>query len=401
MSLGLYIRLSVMMLLQYWIWGAWGSYLPVYLTELGFSGAQKGQIMGMLYLASLITPFIGGQIADRYISVERFLAIAHFVGGFLLLWMAEYITFFHMLIIMFCYSLLYAPTIPLTNALSFKNLTDVDRDFGKIRVWGTIGWILAGWVLSGWLYFSDDGANCLRLAGIASLLLGVFSFWLPHTPPSREGNPLAFLEALKMLKRPSFLIFMIISFVVATELMFYYILTGPFLEDLGTNSRNIPWVMTIAQIAELLTLVALMPYLLPRVGIKTAMAIGIITWPIRYIIFAIGTPYWLVVASLALHGICYVFFFVVGQIYVDRVAPPDIRNSAQGLLALVTFGLGLYLGSSFAGWIESLFTHVAEDGTTIVNWSWVFMVPVVLTILCAILFLIFFKDPQEQLEKEA
>lgn len=394
-------KLSLMMMLQYWIWGAWGSYLPVYLDDLQYTPDQAALILSMLYVASLIAPFIGGQIADRYLATERFLGIAHILGGVFIFVMAEFISFYGMLLFMFLHSLMYATTLPLTNSISFQNLSNVEKDFGKIRVWGTLGWIFAGWALTFWLKISPDGANCLRLAGVAAVVLGVFSFWLPHTPPQKEGaNPLAFLEAIKLLKIPSFLIFMIVAFVVATELQFYYFLTGPFLVDLGIESSNVPLIMTLAQGAEIITLVFLLPIILPRLGIKASIMIGIAAWPVRYIIFAIGEPTWLVIASLTLHGFCYVFFFVVGQIYVDRIAPKDIRGSAQSFLAIVTFGLGLTAGSLFAGRIRAIFTETV-DGAAVTDWFWVFLVPVALTVLCAIFFAVFFHDPNDRRRREA
>lgn len=391
MNISVFIRLSVMMLLQYMIWGAWGSYLPVYLDELGFSSMQGGAIYSMLFFASMIAPFIGGQIADRYMASEKYLALSQLAGGVLMFVMAAQTQFWPFLLVMFLWSMFYAPTLPLTNVICFSHLSDVDRQFGAIRLWGTIGWILAGWFLTLWLRMDADGANCLRLAGVASIAMGAFSFFLPHTPPKKAvGNPMAFVDAFALLKKPSFMVFMIVAFVVATELQFYYILTGPFLLALGVESANISAWMTLAQIAEMLTLLILLPIVLPRAGIKMSILIGILAWPVRYIIFAFGGPLWLILASLPLHGLCYVFFFVVAQIYVDRVAPKDIRNSAQSLLFFVTFGLGLTLGSYFAGWIRALFT---ADGVT--NWTFVFIIPVVLTILCAIAFVMYFKDPKE------
>lgn len=396
MSASMWIRLSIMMLLQYWIWGAWGAYLPVYLRELEFGALQIGAIMSMLYFASMFAPIVGGQITDRYLSSEKFLGIMQLLGGVFLFIMAEQTEFFPFIFFMFLWAVVYSPTLPITNIMCFRNLTDVEREFGWIRFWGTIGWILSGWALTAWLYYSPDGENCLRLAAVASIIMGFFSFILPSTPPKKEGgHPLAFVEAFSLLKRPSFLAFMVISFVVATELMFYYVLTSPFLEDIGTPTNDIPAWMTLAQIAEIISLLVLLPLILPRVSIKTAMLIGILAWPVRYVIFAIGDPWWLVIASLPLHGLCYVFFFVVGQIYVDKVAPESIRSSAQSLLFFVTFGLGLTSGSYFAGWIQWLFT----DANDVVNWTGVFLVPVFLTILCAIGFIIFFKEPKEDPDK--
>jgi len=281
------------------------------------------------------------------------------------------------------------------------NMEDSEKEFGAIRVWGTLGWIAAGWMLTGWRWFGETDAiaamqgDMLFLAGVLSLVMGLQAFLLPHTPPQKEGvSPWAFLESLKMLKVKDFAVFVGITFVVATELEFYYILTAPFLESdvIGVSSRNIPAVMTIAQFAEIFVMAFFLSWSLKKYGMRRTLAFGVIAWPIRYIIFAFGAPAWLVIASLALHGFCYVFFFVAAFIYVDKVAPPDIRASAQSLIAIIALGFGRFLGSLFAGWIRDVFT--TEAGT---NWTYVFLVPCALTIFCAVAFLLFFREESEPL----
>jgi predicted MFS family arabinose efflux permease len=221
-------------------------------------------------------------------------------------------------------------------------------------------------------------------------VMGLQSFALPHTPPQKEGvSPWAFLESLKMLRTRDFAVFVGITFVVATELEFYYILTAPFLESeaIGVASRNVPAVMTIAQLAEIFVMAFGLSWALKRYGMRRTLAIGVVAWPIRYVIFAIGQPAWLVLASLTLHGFCYVFFFVAAFIYVDKVAPPDIRASAQSMIAIIALGLGRFLGSLFAGGVRDWFTTPA--GT---NWTGVFLVPCALTVTCAAAFLLFFRE---------
>jgi MFS family permease len=235
----------------------------------------------------------------------------------------------------------------------------------------------------------------LFLAGIFSLVMGLMSFRLPHTPPKKEGaKPWAFLEAIKMLGDKNFMIFVVISFVVATELQFYYVLTAPYLTSpqIGVESTWLSGIMTIAQVAEIFVMALLLPYFLPRYGIKKTMIIGVLAWPIRYIIFVIGTPAWLVIASLSLHGFCYVFFFTAAFIFVDRIAPKDIRASAQSLIGIVILGIGNYVGSRFSGWIQTLFTN----GTT--NWRNVFIIPAALTLLCAAAFIFFFREKKDSPE---
>jgi len=318
---------------------------------------------------------------------------------------ADYKTF---AILMFVYSMFYAPTLALSNSVTFAHLTSAEREFGGIRVGGTIGWILAGWALAAWrnIAATPVPGDLFYLAGGLSIVLGLFSLALPATPPKKEGtNPLAFLEALKLLRNPAFLVFMIISFVVGTELEFYYLLTASFLGTpaqfggIGIPGKSISAVMSIAQIAEIAVMLAL-PLILPKLGVRKTLVIGIIAWPIRYAIFSLLPIPWLVLASLTLHGFCYVFFFVVGFIYVDQVAPKDIRASAQSLVALVVLGLGHYVGSNFAGWIQKTYTTKLVPPQTIdgqlienvTNWQMVFLIPCALTVLCAIVFPILFRE---------
>ncbi len=390
-------RLGIMMFLQYAIWGAWAPVLSSYLIkDVGFSGGQVGWIYALLPLATILSPFVAGQVADRYFSSEKVIGFLAFTGGLLLIAVSRTTDYTVMLVLMLAYSLLYAPTLALTNSIAMINLEDSEKEFGGIRVWGTLGWIAAGWALTGWRWLGDNASvpvaqgDTLLLAGVISIVMGAQAFMLPHTPPAKEGvNPWAFLESLKMLRAKQFVIFVGITFVVATELEFYYILTAPFLESdrIGVSSTNVPAVMTVAQFAEIFVLAFLLSRFLKKYGMRKTLAIGVVAWPVRYIIFAIGTPTWLVLASLALHGFCYVFFFVAAFIYVDKVAPPDIRASAQSLIAIVALGFGRFLGSLFAGWIKDVFTTAA--GT---NWTNVFLVPCVLTIICALAFVIFFRE---------
>jgi nucleoside transporter len=413
MSWGIRIRLGLMMFLQYFVWGGWAVVIYPYLTKtLGFSDAQAGWVFSVLWLACIVSPFIGGQLADRYIPTQWFLAASHLLGGVMLLMAAQQRTFTGMITFMTLFSLLYAPTLALTNSLAFHHLKGAsDREFGAIRVWGTIGWIAAGFALTAWRSIQPSAAqqgDMLLMSGIAGVVLGVFCLALPHTPPKGEaGNPLAFVEAFGLLKQPSFLIFMIISFVVTTELQFYYLPTSDFLIDVGkthqiwpgftVTQENVSSIMTIAQIAEIVAMAVVLPLLLPRIGIRKALAIGVIAWPLRYVVFAMGEPLGLVVASLALHGIGYTFFFVVSQIYVDKVAPTDIRASAQAMLTLFTLGIGNFLGTLFTQWILGQYAITDAAGKIIGHkWGTIFLVPCALTIACAIAFLIGFHDKRAE-----
>jgi len=399
------LRLGMMMFLQYAIWGAWAPVLSAYLKEtLGFTGLQFGIIYSLLPLATIIAPFISGQIADRYFASQKVVGFLQLTGGALLVFVSSVTDYRTMMWLMLFYCLLYAPTLALTNSIAFINLKDPEKDFGIIRVWGTIGWIVAGLVLMGWRFTSKSfepiafAGDTFLLAGIFSIIMAIQSFTLPHTPPKKEAaKPWAFLEALKMMKEKNFAVFIIIAFVVSTELMFYYILTAPFLtsEKIGLSDAAVPGVMVIAQVAEIFVLAIFLPYLIKRIGIRNILVIGVLAWPARYIIFAIGKPSWLVIASLSLHGFCFVFFFAAAFIYVDMVAPRDIRHSAQSFIIFVTYGIGNYLGSLFAGWIHDHFT--IEEAT---NWTAVFLIPCLLTILCALAFLFFFKPKQATVATE-
>ncbi len=417
---GVRSRLSVMMFLQYAIWGAWAPVLWAYLVGptdaavatqqgvavgLGFSQTGAGFIFGLLWLACILAPFTGGQIADRWMPTQWFLAAVHAVGGILLLVMAREQAFGTVTALMAVYALLYAPTLALTNSLAFHHLKS-EKDFGGIRVWGTIGWIVAGLVLFGWrkgyLGLAQPLGVCdsLLLAGIFSLIMGGFCFALPHTPPAREApDPLAFRKAFVLLKNRNFLTFMLIAFVVTTELQFYYGPTAQFLEGaMKIPNAWVPATMTVAQIAEIIAMAVLLPIGLRAWGIRKCLAVGVIAWPIRYIFFSLGPvgplaimkP--LVIASMTLHGLGYTFFFVVSQIYVDMVAPRDIRASAQSLLMLVTLGVGNWLGTQFTGYIVGRFLATESPFA----WTYIYMVPCALTVACAIAFLLFFKDPEAE-----
>jgi nucleoside transporter len=400
-------RLGLMMFLQYAIWGSWATALSAYLqNNLGFSGWELGLVFSLLPLATIISPFIGGQFADRYISSQKVIAVLQLAGGVILILIAGVTSFSTMMWLMLLYCLVYAPTLALTNSIAFINLKDSEKDFGKIRVWGTIGWIAAGWALAAWRVLAKSPqdiamkGDMLILAGIFSLIMGALSFGLPNTPPKKESaKPWAFLEALKMFKDRNFLIFALISFVVATELQFYYVLTSPFLTSaaIGVSQKSVTAVMTIGQFAEIFVMAFLLSWALRKFGTGRTMTLGILAWPIRYIIFVIGGPSWLVIASLALHGFCYVFFFTAAYIYVDSVAPKDIRASAQGLIAVIILGLGNFVGSLFCGWIQKLFTvetlDAAGNAVKAINWRSTFLVPTALTMVCLVVFMAFFRAP--------
>jgi nucleoside transporter len=397
--------LAVMMFLQYAIWGAWSVALSGYLEqELGFAGLGLALIYNALPLMNLIVPFTAGQVADRFMPAQRALALFHLLGGLLLFWLAFQRELVPMTTLMLAYAFFYAPTLALSNSVAFRNLKDPEVEFGPIRVWGTIGWIVANllvtFVRSNFQSLQWGIIDVFALAGGISVLAAVLSLTLPHTPPARESSdPLAFTKAFGLLRDPNYRIFFIIALIVATELPLYYVLTFPFLQSaggvVGITSENLPTWMTIAQVAEIFTIAFMLPAVLPIWGVRKTMLLGIFAWPARYAVFALAwamhqqAPWtvWLAVASLALHGFCYVFFFVVAFIYTDMVAPRDVRSSAQALINVAVLGVGMLIGGFFAGWLKDFFT---EGDVT--NYTMVFLVPTVITVLAGIAFALLFRE---------
>ena len=387
-------RLSIMMFLEYAIWGAWAPALAEHLgATLGFNGSQIGNIYGCLWLACMVAPFIGGQLVDRFMPTQVFLGLAHLIGAGLLYMTAVQTEFGPMWFWMLAYSLLYAPTLTLTNSICFHNLADSEQEFGRIRMWGTIGWIVVGlavwpirsaWHTQAWA----DKSDLLIIAAVASAIMGVFCFCLPHTPPRKESkHPFAFMEAFSLLKDRNFLVFMVISFFVTTELQFYYIPTAPFLISRGASSESVTAIMTVAQVAEILVLLFLLHISIKHLGVRKTMMIGIIAWPLRYLLFTIPVLQ-INIASLTLHGFGYAFFFVASQIYVNQKAKDDMRASAQALLTFFTLGVGNFLGSLFTGWCLQHFKNDAG----VQEWSTFFWVPTTICVVCAVAFMLLFRD---------
>lgn len=416
MALSLYCRLAVMMLLEYAVLGSWSPVLAVYLQkELGFSGAKTGSIYSLLWLGCILSPFLGGQIADRWLPTQWFLAVLHFLGAACLWKASQAVSFADLWLWMFLFALMFAPTLALTNSLSFKHLSDTRRQFGAVRVFGTIGWICAGIALTAWRQGAlgvrpwPSGADALVLGAIAELALAAWCLLLPHSPPERSSpTPWAVLRVLGMLRDKHFLIFLAISFVISTQFHFYYVLGGPYLTDLGVSPVELPRTMALAQTAEILVMAIGLRAVIPRLGFRSTLLWGLSAWPLRYAIWAVVAwmhwPAWVAVASLVLHGFCTVFWFVAGQVYVDCVAPADVRHSAQALLTLVTMGIGYYIGTHLAGAVQDSFAHPKLDalGRLVLNaagrpeqvtdWGKVFLVPVVVGFICAAAHSLLFRE---------
>ena len=383
MSCELYLSLSAMMFLQFTIWGAWGPVLSAHLLgPLRMNAKQTAWIYATLPLACILSPLVAGQIVDRWMPTEWFLAGAHLAGAVCLLVAARRTTFRGMFVAMGITSLFYAPTLALVNSLAFHHMPHPDTDYFWVRVWGSVAWVLVGWALAGWRRWGRwqvKGNDALMMAAMFSLIMGLFSLTLPHTPP--RGAPdtvLPALKALGRLKNPDFAIFLVISFVVGTQLQFYFVGTSRFLEDIGVAPKNIPAAMTLAQIVQAISMGAIVPFILPQIGYGKTLALGISAWGLMYLAYAFTRPRWMVVLSMMLHGFAFACFFDTAFIYVNRVSPPDIRGSAQSLY-FVVYGLGLFGGTQFAG---AIMDGLRRDGRF--RWRPIFAIPCVLLTLCAL-----------------
>jgi len=385
------LRLQVMMFLQYFIWGSWAVTLGTYLGQtLKFEGAQIGLMYGTTAVAAIVSPFFVGMIADRLFSTEKILAILHLLGAALLWYVSTLSTFDSMYVGMLLYSLCYMPTLSLTNSISMSNLKDPAAEFGSVRVLGTLGWIAVGLLLG--TLGVDATATPIRIAAMASLALGAFSLLLPHTPPPSAGKAFAArdvmgLDALALMKDRSFTVFVIGSFLLCIPLQFYYAFANPFLNEVGMVGAA--GKMTMGQMSEVFFMLFI-GVLLRKHGIKTILLVAMLAWAARYFLFAMGdadTKVWMLYGGLLLHGVCYDFFFVSGQIYVDQQAGPKIRAAAQGFIALVTLGLGNFVGSWLSRRIVD--AHLLADGTH--DWNAIWKIPALGALVIFVIFAVAFK----------
>ncbi|MFM7511400.1 MAG: nucleoside permease [Bacteroidota bacterium] len=389
------IQLALMMFLNFFVWGIWFVTMGTYLsTQLSAGGVEIGLAYGTQSLGAIVAPFIIGLIADKYFAAQRILGLLHLTGGFLLFYLSSQVNFNAFYPYLLTYMIIYMPTLALVNAIAFKQMASPEKEFSAIRVWGTIGWIASG-LLIGWLALETSGSldQTFKIAALVSLVLGVYSFSLPNTPPPKAGTKTTVGEiigadAIGLLKDKNYLVFFMASLLICIPLAFYYQETNLFLNEVGV--KNAASKMTMGQMSETIFLF-LMPFFFSRLGVKKMLLIGMAAWVIRYLCFGFGdvdAGVGLLYAGIILHGICYDFFFVTGQIYTDQRAGEKIRSSAQGMITLATYGAGMLVGFWLAGLIADQYkTAIGHD------WKAIWMVPAAIAASILVLFSLLFKDP--------
>jgi nucleoside transporter len=402
-------RLSAMMFLQFFIWGAWYTTIGVYMKNHGM-GTLTFWPFTVNPIAAIAAPFFVGLVADRYFATQKALGTLHLLGGLVLLATprtAGTPTLF--IVLLLIYNLCYMPTLGLTSSLAFHHIEDQERQFPRIRVWGTIGWIIAGLFISFVLTPMLSGVTAeqtawpLNVAAVTSLLLGVYSFSLPHTPPSAAGHPVSFrsvagLDAMKQLGSKSFWVFIISALLICIPLAAYYNYTQLFLE--AAQVKNIAATQTLGQMSEMLFMLA-MPLMFRRLGVKWMLVLGMSAWVVRYALFASAAPnaiFWMIALGILLHGVCYDFFFVTGQIYVDKKSTPAIRGQAQGFFVLVTYGVGMLIGAQIAGKVYNSFLGTAP-GLTLTQWNQFWWLPAGFALLVTLFFTLAFHDRVDQAQE--
>lgn len=394
------VQLSFMMFLEFFIWGAWFVTLGTFVLKnlQGTTDSQVGVAFLTQSIGAVIAPFIVGIIADRFISAQVILGVIHLVGA-ALLWtcsgMTSFDSFYPVLLV---YMILYMPTLALVNSISFRQMSDPSKEFSFIRVFGTVGWIIAG-LLIGWLQWEKTNSLDLtfKMAAGASLLLGLFSFTLPKTPPAKKGTQISVkeilgLDAIRMLKNRSYLLFFLASIAICIPLAFYYNFTNPFLNEIGMNAAA--GKQSMGQMSEFLFMLV-MPLFFARLGVKKMLALGMLAWVVRYTLFAYGnidSNYWMLIVGIVLHGICYDFFFVTGQIYTDKVAGEEFKSSAQGFVTLATYGVGMLIGFIISGPIVAAY----KTSEKMHDWHTVWLIPAGIAAVVLVLFMLFFRDSNKE-----
>lgn len=413
---GIVTRLSAMMFLQYAIWGAW---LPLFFSFLtkhrGFSGEQAGNLFAVAAIGALVAPFLAGQIADRWLASQKFLGVSHLAGAVLVWQLAVVEEYSSLVVYGLLYSLVYAPTISLTNSIAFHHLPDRDRDFGKVRVWGTVGWIVVGIGMGQWLFrsygvdaldpeFADAEraagmADAFRVSAVLGVILGIFSFTLPATPPQAGRKKFALAEVFSEMRQGPLVPLFLIAFPISCVHQFYFVRTEGFLAGLDVATPAIDAIfgvgggpMTLGQIAEIVVLAA-MPFLARRFSRKTLLSVGLLAYIARFGVFAYLPHPWAVYPALLLHGLCFGCFFFICFMIVDEETTPDVRASAQSLFNLVAIGFGVIAGNFAAGQVDKVAAR--EDGTT--SFTTLFAIPMGVTVVCLLALWAFYPGwPKEE-----
>lgn len=399
------VQLSAMMFLEFFIWGGWFVSLGTFLaTNLNATEGESASVFSTQSWGAIIAPFIIGLIADRYINAEKILGFLHLVGAALMYQMYSSNTVVAFYPYVLVYMILFMPTIALVNSVSFNQMSDPEKSFSGIRVWGTIGWIIAGLLISFAFHWdSKENAaqgmlkNTFLLSGIASLILGLFSFTLPKTPPRRlPGEKVSLsqilgLDALKLLNDRNFFVFFISSILICIPLAFYYMHTHKFMSIIGMS--NPTGMMTMGQISEVLFML-LLPIFFKKYGFKKTILFGMFAWVLRYILFAYGNAgelSFMVITGIILHGICYDFFFVSGYIYTESKAGEKYKSAAQGLITLATYGVGMLIGFEVAGRIANYY----KTGENQFNYQMIWLIPACIAAAVFLLFAIAFKKEKK------
>jgi nucleoside transporter len=387
-------RLSAMMFLQFFIWGAWFVTLGTYLGQgLAFDGVQVAAAYSTMPWGTIVAPFFIGMVADRFFAAERVLGVLHLLGAGLLLLASRVSTPGEFFWVLLAYGFCYSPTLALVNAISFNQMASPEKQFPAVRVFGTVGWIVAGLCVG--FMGVEATATPLRLAALASLALAAFSLGLPHTPPKSLGHKVTVrdvlgLDALTLMKDRSFAIFVLGSLLICIPLAFYYGFTNLFLNEKGIV--NAAGKQTLGQISEVLFMLV-MPFFFRRLGVKWMLVAGMAAWATRYLLFAFGNPAELVFMyylGIVLHGVCYDFFFVTGQIYVDNTAPKTIQASAQGFITLVTYGVGMLIGTGISGLVVKGFQLAADNPAAGHDWTSIWLWPASMAVVVILLFVALF-----------
>ncbi len=385
----LYFALSFVMFMEYAVWAAWMPVLAARLLgPLKMTGKQTGWIYATFPLACIFMPLVSGQLADKYVNTEIILGVAHLLGAVLMFIAVRKTTFKSLFVVMFLYSLCYAATLPLANAVLFANVSDV-ADQGKVFIWAPIAWAFIGWSLTGWRWIfktGERGRDCLYLAAILSVIMGIGCLvLLPAMQPAGTGE-IPIIKAISLLKDFNFLLFILISMVFFGLMQFYFLGTAPFMQDIGIPAKNVPASMGIAQAVQAIATVVLMAFLLEKLGTKWTLIVGATGWFILYLAYIKQKPRWIIIACQPFHGLAYVLFVIVGQIFANSQATEDIQSSTQAMLFAATTGVGLFLGTQFAGFIMDKFRKEEKF-----QWRQIFMVPCAIAFVSILVFILFFK----------